>query len=386
MSLYRRSAGLSLIELMIAMVIGLVLLLGIIQIFSASRTAAQLSEGASRVQENGRFALDYLARDIRMAGHFGCVNDQAQFVRAQGDPRVNLSAATGSGSPLDFSVSIQGYEAPGTAPGDALTIGASAGAISGLPAAIQNLSPAPRAGSDIIVLRFLSAEGVPATGIAAAGSNTTLTMDASRWARLTDDGVAAPTLFGIADCAHADVFAGTTTAGTVVASGVNLSGRYVVQPTGQTMVYRAESLVYYVANNPDTGEPALRRARAGSNGQYTSEELVEGIESLQFLYGLDSTETISTQTPPAGNITAQRVASGVAVATDAVASNQWRRVGQVQVGVLARSPTAASAAAPVQNSRQGVIGVTVVPPSVSDGRYRASYELSVALRNRLFGN
>lgn len=40
MSVYRRNAGLSLIELMIAMVIGLVLLLGVIQVFSASRTAA----------------------------------------------------------------------------------------------------------------------------------------------------------------------------------------------------------------------------------------------------------------------------------------------------------------------------------------------------------
>nr|WP_234706491.1 PilW family protein [Xanthomonas citri] len=235
-------------------------------------------------------------------------------------------------------------------------------------------------------MRFLSAEGVPATGIVAAGSNTTLTMDATRWARLTDDGVAAPTLFGIADCAHADIFAGTTTAGTVVASGVNLSGRYVVQPTGQTMVYRAESLVYYVANNPDTGEPALRRARAGGNGQYTSEELVEGIESLQFLYGLDTTETIATQTPPVGNITVQRVASDVAVTTDAAAANQWRRVGQVQVGVLARSPTPAAAAAQRTENRLGVLGTTVIPPTTNDGRYRASYELSVALRNRLFGN
>lgn len=386
MNLRSRMSGLSLIELMIALVIGLVLLLGVIQIFSASRTAAQLSEGASRAQENGRFALDYLARDIRMAGHFGCVNDQAQFVKGEGDPRVNLSAATGSGSPLDFSVSIQGYEAPGTAPSDQITIGGSANSIVGLPASIQNLSPAPRPGSDIIVLRYLSAEGVPATGIASAGSNSTLTMDATRWARLTDDGVAAPTLFGIADCAHADVFAGTTTAGSVTASGVNLSGRYVVQPTGQTMVYRAESLVYYVANSPDTGEPALRRARAGSNGIYVSEELVEGIESLQFLYGLDTTPSIATQTPPVGNITEQRVASGVATGADAAAANQWRRVGQVQVGILARSPTAAAASTQVEASRLGVLGVTVIPPPTNDGRYRASYELSIALRNRLFGN
>src|SRR5690242_4302480 len=50
----RRQAGLSLIELMIAMVIGLVLILGLIQVFAASRQAYQLSQGIARNQENGR--------------------------------------------------------------------------------------------------------------------------------------------------------------------------------------------------------------------------------------------------------------------------------------------------------------------------------------------
>lgn len=43
-----------------------------------------LAEGSARAQENGRFALEFLQRDIRMAGHFGCVNDQAHFVRGEG--------------------------------------------------------------------------------------------------------------------------------------------------------------------------------------------------------------------------------------------------------------------------------------------------------------
>ncbi len=47
-------AGLSLVELMIALVISLVLMLGVIQVFIASQTASRLSEGASRVQENAR--------------------------------------------------------------------------------------------------------------------------------------------------------------------------------------------------------------------------------------------------------------------------------------------------------------------------------------------
>ncbi len=51
-------SGLSLIELMIALTIGLIIMLGVVQVFAASRTAYQLSEGLARVQENSRFAMD----------------------------------------------------------------------------------------------------------------------------------------------------------------------------------------------------------------------------------------------------------------------------------------------------------------------------------------
>mgnify|MGYP001940377819 FL=1 len=87
-------AGLSLVELMVALVISLVLMLGVVQVFIASQTASRLSEGASRVQENARFALDFLERDIRMAGHMGCVNDQAHVVKNQGDPVSHLGATS----------------------------------------------------------------------------------------------------------------------------------------------------------------------------------------------------------------------------------------------------------------------------------------------------
>lgn len=81
------AAGLSLIELMIALLISSILLIGVIQVFAASRTAYQLSQGIARNQENGRFAMDFLTRDIRMAGHAGCVNDQVLLsTDASGNP------------------------------------------------------------------------------------------------------------------------------------------------------------------------------------------------------------------------------------------------------------------------------------------------------------
>ncbi|MGI0120412.1 PilW family protein [Zooshikella sp. RANM57] len=65
----KRQIGLSLIELMIALVLGLFLLAGILQVFLGSSQTYRLTGDLSRVQENERFALDVLARDIRVAGY-----------------------------------------------------------------------------------------------------------------------------------------------------------------------------------------------------------------------------------------------------------------------------------------------------------------------------
>ncbi|MGY8565206.1 PilW family protein [Paracidovorax citrulli] len=380
----RAMAGVSLVEMMIALVIGMIIMLGVIQVFAASQTASRLSEGASRVQENARFATEFLERDLRMAGHMGCVNDQAHVVKNLGDPVNHLVAGVGSGSPLDFRVSIQGYEAPNTAPGGVLTLGAAWTAPSGLPASISGLNPAPAGGSDVLVLRFLGAEGVPVNQISLAGGASTVTGDADRITRMTKDGVGTPTLFGIADCGHADIFAGALSGNEVKATGVDLT-RYTTQPTGQTMLYRAESLVYYIGRNATTGVNGLRRARADSSGAYsTNEEVVEGIENLQLMFGLDSTPVIGLATPPVGSVTQAAVASGVTTATDAAGAGQWLRVGQVKVGLLAVSPDRSSSIDAV--NRPSVLGVEFAPAANNDGRYRSAYEVSVALRNRLFGN
>ena len=379
-----RMAGLSLVEMMIAMVIGLVLMLGVIQVFTASQAASRLSEGAARVQENARFALDFLERDIRMAGHMGCINDQAHVVRGEGDPQVHLGADEGSGAPLDFRVAIQGYEAPDTAPGDTLTMGETWAAPGSLPAALAGLSPAPAGGSDVLVLRYLAAEGVPVENITVDGGDSQLDMDTDRVARLTAGGVGEPTLFGVADCGHADIFRGSLASDAVTAAGVDL-GRYTAQPVGQTMLYRGESMVYYVGRNATTGLPGLRRARANGAGEYTvNEELVEGIESLQLLFGLDTTTAIGVDQAPAGNITTLATASDVTTDTGSTGAGQWLRVGQVKLGLLASSPSPASAGAGV--NPVSVLGVAVEPGDGNDGRLRSAYEVTVALRNRLFGN
>lgn len=68
-NLPHRQRGLSLIELMIAMVLGLLLIAGALQMMLTSQTIHQTTDTLSRIQENGRFALSFLTKSTRMAGY-----------------------------------------------------------------------------------------------------------------------------------------------------------------------------------------------------------------------------------------------------------------------------------------------------------------------------
>lgn len=61
--------GFSLVELLIAMLLGLILTAGALQMMLSSQEIYQTTDTLSRIQENGRFTLNFLSKDIRMAGH-----------------------------------------------------------------------------------------------------------------------------------------------------------------------------------------------------------------------------------------------------------------------------------------------------------------------------
>lgn len=61
--------GISLVEIMVALTITLVLTLGLANVYLGSKQSYIFQENLSRIQENGRFAIEQIARDIRMAGY-----------------------------------------------------------------------------------------------------------------------------------------------------------------------------------------------------------------------------------------------------------------------------------------------------------------------------
>lgn len=70
-----KNHGFSLVELMVALVLGLLVVGAAIAIFAANRQAYRSGEGLGRVQENLRIAFELMARDIREAGGNPCVRD-----------------------------------------------------------------------------------------------------------------------------------------------------------------------------------------------------------------------------------------------------------------------------------------------------------------------
>jgi len=389
----RTSVGLSLVELMIAMVIGLVLLLGLMQVFAASRTASRLSEGLARVQENGRFAMDFLQRDLRMAGHFGCVNDQSHNTRNPGSLHTTFAAA---GHPaLDFAQSIQGFEAIDTKPGDPLTLTATptTGSVDYSPALPSEYADALTNrvdGSDIVALRFLVPDGVPVTAITGTDDKPGFSFDSTRWAVL-QSGVKEPGLFGVADCTSATLFQASAVSGTGGSVTFNTAPNNTTSFTsiytaGQAVLYRAESVVYYIGYDATTRQSSLYRVRFSAKpGEAlvaeAPEALVEGVRNMQLLYGQD--HSLSATAAPSGFIDRQGTAADVQDSL-APADAAWRRVGAVQLGLLLESPDPSAAAQATADAALTAVGVTFTTPR--DGRFRTVYQTTIAVRNRLYGN
>jgi len=64
--------GISLIELMVTLVISMILILGVVNIMISSKRAYNVQNDLARLQENARFAIEFLNSDLRMTGYFGC--------------------------------------------------------------------------------------------------------------------------------------------------------------------------------------------------------------------------------------------------------------------------------------------------------------------------
>lgn len=156
--------GVTLIELMIAITISSIIALGIGSVYTSSKRSYKLQEEFSRLQENGRFAMNYIARFVRGAGYAGCASGLA-----------NMTNDIDSDEPqFLFQTGLEGYEATGTAPDEDVatldeyptltstvtdfTVLTSSGVVSITSTTIAALSPLPD--SDILIARVAEDSGI----------------------------------------------------------------------------------------------------------------------------------------------------------------------------------------------------------------------------------
>jgi type IV pilus assembly protein PilW len=130
--------GLTLVEILIAIAVGSILLTGVLQIFLAGKQAYRVLETNARLQENGRFAAEFLSDDVRMAGYLGCFRNDFSSIEN------NLKTPTAFN--WNLGVAIEGYEWTG-----------SGWSPPALPALIAGQV---RNGTDVLVVRGLAEDGI----------------------------------------------------------------------------------------------------------------------------------------------------------------------------------------------------------------------------------
>ena len=275
-----RARGFTLIELMVALALAGIVLLGLSAYFVSSSRAFSETERVSRQIENGRYASALIAEEIRHAGFYGEVGNVVNLPPTSAialpgsmpDPCATDIASVKAALPLG----VQGVDAP-----DALTTACAT--------ALANY----KSGTDVLVVR--RAHTTTAGSAAANGYYTQVSY-----------------------CPTADPMF------IVAQSGFTLTGKdcTTTMPVRQLHVY-----IYYIATCSvvcGSGAPAiptLKRAELTAGGTWTIVPLVEGIENIQYEYGIDSDGD--------GNANSYKALPA--------SVTEWSQVVAVKVNLLARN-------------------------------------------------
>lgn len=376
-----KNRGLSLIELLVSMVLGLTLATGVVQIYAGSNTTERDREARQRIQENGRFATNFLSQEIRMAGYLGCLS--------------SIEGATVNsildGAPATFQpqFGVQGWEATGTNPG-VINNSANNVAVVGSNTAewtngeAGHVIPTFNAVPNSDIIRIWNAAGT-------AGIVTSITEGANPAIQAeSDTGIAANDFLIISDCEQADFVqactvaadAGPATTSTIALSAACNPGNVspaaissVTSALAPAEVVRLEGTVFYVGKRNDlaTNPPSLFRRQLSATGTIgPAEELIEGVESMQILYGVNLDQDVRNTVDsyiPANLVT------------------EFSKVISVRIGLLMQSVEDGSVPAPQTYTFDGVVydggpGNGALP---ADTRVRRVFTSTISLRNRALG-
>ncbi len=341
-----KQAGLTLVEMMVAMAIGLFMTGIIAGLYINMRGSFRYQEDFARLQENGRFAMETLTRDVRMAGYNGCGN-LTNF--------ANVVIGGGTNPFLNFLTPVIGFEGGVSTFPSALT---AAGAITGTGAPDAIILLGVDSSSELVVQNH----NPPSAQI----DTNTHTIKAGE-------------ILLITDCSHSTLFQMTgpnsaTKTNVVHNTGTGSPGnctKYLGASCGSpdksyqykpgSSLLRIYSNAYFIApSSSGSGRSLWSMSLLGqTSGTAAANELLEGIENMQITYGLDTD----------GNRSADQL-----VTADSVAN--WSQVVSVRLSVLAASKND-NISSTLQTYEFDGTSVTA-----TDRKVRKAFTESVAVRNR----
>ena len=238
-------AGMTLVELMVALAIGTFLMIGAVTVFMQSRTTFRMNEAVSRLQENARFVIDAIEPDVRMANYFGLTtrSNKVQGRATPADPQTALIVQTDDCA-RNWSVNLAS-EVDGT----------------------NNLGAWPWA-------------DCPASGAFVATSDTLVVRRVAE----DSDAVVQPNTLYVQSARFQDsqLFVGAVPGG---------------YPAGTSQSFRLVVNGYYVSQNssldtPGNPVPSLRVKTLGAGPLVVDQEVLPGVEDMQVQFGIDTVDNI----------------------------------------------------------------------------------------------
>lgn len=352
------SSGFSLIEILVALAIGAFLIGGISQVYVSLKQTNKVSHALSRLQESARLANDTMLQDISHIGFMGCLDPMLS------DSEVNVIYNSAPAYVVNFNQnSISGWDVTSTGWGD------SAGLTdiddSGNRMAILN--------SDVFRAQFLSRSSLTlSANMANNAANIAISNNIF--------GLGVGDIAAIGDCRNLDIFqvTGTTEAPLTLAhtaasnSSDSFNGTYT---TANTTVRILLNNTYFVGDTGRTnisGDSIFALYRFDRDGN--TEEIIEGVENMQVLYGEEI--AMDACDPTANQIRFVNASDGTV---------DMSQVSVVKVGLLLASTE--RVLTQDDNTTYQVLDQTIADTGTAityanDRRLRKAVNLTVNIRNR----
>lgn len=291
-----RQRGLTLIELLVAMTLGLILIGGVLSVVVTTRQTLRVNENLARMQEGARFSFEIMAREIREAGLIPCGSRlTANVLRTAGSPNMAWWANTDAGMLRGFDESQDSV--------DIVPIGTDPGERVAGTDAIVLLRPA----GDELSFRQITAHDA---GTATFSFSTPTAFNADQVALVCDGRSSA--LFQIQNVSSTPSSIGYAAATENCSTALGSVAPACGTPSPKTFdpdatMVRWDPAFWYVGIN-ERGGRSLFRARIGQNNDHqvvtVREEISPGVDNLQIDYltrNRDAGNVLATSWVPASH-------------------------------------------------------------------------------------